>query len=118
LPVAITAGIWVLFVLKNVVMDMEAFSCIGYKLCESNFEESHDYISLSAGLKKRHEGDFRITRAGDFSEDESALYIFFETMFKDGVYLAGNQTHLDSIIKKEKLKVIGDFQHYAVLDCY
>ena len=95
-------------------MDMEAFFCIGYELCKSNFEESGDYEALEKSLKNRYEEGLN-TACLVNCDNEPKLFIFFETMFKDGVYLAGNQTHLDSIIRKEKLKVIGCFQPYSVL---
>lgn len=98
-------------------VDYGAFSCLGYELCESNFEKPWDYDELKDKLRESYgTEDICVTRSGCNYSDETKLYIYFATMFKDGVYLAGNQTHLDSIIRKEKLKVIGKFKHYSVLN--
>ena len=97
-------------------MDMEPFFCIGYELCKSNFEESGDYDELEEDLKERHGEDLSIDYL-DYDNDPK-LFIYFKTMFKDGVYLLEKQMLLDSIVKKEKIRVIGFFQPYSRIEAY
>jgi len=98
-------------------VDYGAFSCLGYKLSECNFEDEWDYDELEDKLREDYkDNDICVTRSGCNYSDETSLYIYFECMIKNGVYQAEKQTKLDYIIKTENLKVIGDFQHYSVLD--
>lgn len=98
-------------------VDYGAFSCLGYQLCESNFNDPWDYDDLEQKLRKDYkDNDICVTRSGCNYSEETSVYIYFKSMFVNGVYQAAKQTMLDSIVRTKNLKVIGDFKHYSVLD--